>query len=84
MTQPNYNHSLDENESYFNYILSPYNNQHQKNNPLARLDSRKVENAMRHADHKKCEGDINCEAEIFIRQKHKKLELSKTMPLNIE
>ncbi|KMT07745.1 hypothetical protein BVRB_6g146670 [Beta vulgaris subsp. vulgaris] len=76
--------SLDERENYYSYILSPFTNHHHKKKPLARLDSRKVENAIKHGDYKKCEGDINCEAEIFIRQKHRKLERSNTRFLIIE
>ncbi|KMT07747.1 hypothetical protein BVRB_6g146690 [Beta vulgaris subsp. vulgaris] len=79
MTQPkssiNINNniqSLDERESYFSYILSPYKNHLHKKKTL----NYKVENVMKHGDYTKCEGDINCEADIFIRRKHMKLERS--------
>ncbi|KMT07733.1 hypothetical protein BVRB_6g146560 [Beta vulgaris subsp. vulgaris] len=73
-------HSLDEREKYFSSILSPYQN-NQKQKPI---DHHKVENAIKHGDCKKCDGDVNCEAEVFIRQRHRKLELNKTMPVIIE
>ncbi|CAO2829293.1 unnamed protein product [Amaranthus hypochondriacus] len=68
--------SLDERESYYSYILSPYKSKKSKNKNTCKkktLDCRKVESAIKHDDYKKCEGDINCEAEVFIREKHKKL-----------
>uniref|UniRef100_A0A803M748 Uncharacterized protein n=1 Tax=Chenopodium quinoa TaxID=63459 RepID=A0A803M748_CHEQI len=65
--------SLDERENYFSYILSPYKNKHHKKKSL---DCHKVETAIKHGDYKKCEGDINCEAEVFIRRKHKKKPLN--------
>lgn len=66
-------HSIDESESYFSYMLSPYTNNHDK-----------VESAIKNGDKKKCEGDVDCEAEVFIRQKHRRLELSRTMSMIIE
>uniref|UniRef100_A0A803L0U5 Uncharacterized protein n=1 Tax=Chenopodium quinoa TaxID=63459 RepID=A0A803L0U5_CHEQI len=80
MKQPNSNlnnnnsnvRSLDERESYFSYILSPpYKISHQKKSVN---DRSKVENAIKHGDFKKCEGDVNCEAEVFIQRKRKKFE----------
>uniref|UniRef100_A0A803L0T2 Uncharacterized protein n=1 Tax=Chenopodium quinoa TaxID=63459 RepID=A0A803L0T2_CHEQI len=72
----NVTRSLDEHEGYFSYILSPFKKIFHKKEPLDR-----AELATKHGDRKKCEGDINCEAEFFIRQKRKMLELSKTMPV---
>ena len=68
--------SLDEREGYYSYILSPYKNKNKNNHKKRTLDCRKVESAIKHGDYKKCEGDINCEAEVFIREKHKKLARS--------
>ena len=82
MKQPNsyYNHNnsnihiIDERDNYFSYILSPFKNKNY-NKPV---ESNKIESAIKHGDSKKCQGDIDCEAEVFIQQKHKKLEYSKT------
>lgn len=74
--------SIDERESYFSYILSPYDMQHKHED--TKLDSRKVEKAIKHGDCEICEGDVNCEAEVFIRQMRGKLENGKTMHLIIE
>lgn len=81
-SKSNYNYknnniySLDERESYFSYILSPFR---KKNHSKKPLEDTKMEITIKHGDHKKCEGDINYEAEMFIRRKRKMLELSKTM-----
>lgn len=74
--------SLDERGSYFPYILLPYDMQN--NHEKKRLDSRKVEKAIKHGDCEICDGDVNCEAEVFIRQKHRKLERGKTMHMIVE
>uniref|UniRef100_A0A803L0U3 Uncharacterized protein n=1 Tax=Chenopodium quinoa TaxID=63459 RepID=A0A803L0U3_CHEQI len=86
MKQPNSNqnnniHTLDERESYFSYILSPYKDSNHQEKPFN--GHHRVESAIKNGDNKKCNGDIDCEAEVFIRLKHKKLELSKTMSMVI-
>uniref|UniRef100_A0A803M736 Uncharacterized protein n=1 Tax=Chenopodium quinoa TaxID=63459 RepID=A0A803M736_CHEQI len=86
MKQPNYSnqnnnniHTLDERESYFSYILSPYKGSNHKKKQIN--GPQRVESAIKNGDNKKCNGDVDCEAEVFIRLKHKKLELSKTMSM---
>ncbi|KAL2903420.1 Aspartyl/glutamyl-tRNA(Asn/Gln) amidotransferase subunit B [Bienertia sinuspersici] len=70
--------SLDERESYFSYILSPYNmnNHHEKK----QVDRHLVEKAIKQGDCEICNGDVNCEAEVYIRQQHRKLKNCKTFP----
>ena len=76
-------YSLDECETYFSHVLSPLrknknrHNHHQKQQPPT---SHRVVSG--HEFRKECcEGDVDCEAEAFIREKHKQLELSKTMSM---
>lgn len=104
--------TLDERESYFSYILSPWklknkkkskkNNRHKQPAPVRPLNERenyfsyvlspwkKKNKKMNNNDnnnnngndlYKECpEGDVNCRAEVFIQEKHKKLKLGKMMP----
>jgi len=88
MRQPqgSYNQSayaLDEGETYFSHMLSPLRKNENRNTHYLKQQpptSHKVEIAIKNGEFKKacCAGDIDCEAEAFIREKHRQLELSKT------
>lgn len=79
-------HSLDEGESYFSYLLSPLRKPNHKVGEIAvehgggRGGGGGSCGGGGYGKHERCQGDVDCEAELFIRHKHKKLELSKTMP----
>lgn len=95
-SQPNSNQKskiINDQESYFSFILSPFkrikskNNKNKNNKSDQQTQPQSSYNVERRPfDNGKyakegCEGNVDCEAEVFIREKRKNLLLSKTMSM---
>ncbi|KAJ8438545.1 hypothetical protein Cgig2_024634 [Carnegiea gigantea] len=67
---------LNERENYFSYVLSPWKKKNKKMNNNNNNNNNNNGNDL----HRECpEGDVDCRAEVFIQEKHRKLKLGKMM-----